>query len=36
MARKNLNIEPDEDFQLINMDETPCYLDMLLEIPLIL
>ena len=28
MARKNLNIEPDEDFQLINMDETPCYLDM--------
>ena len=28
LAPKNLNIEPDEDFRVINMDETPCYLDM--------
>lgn len=28
MAQKNLNIGPNEDFLLINMDETSCYLDM--------
>lgn len=26
--RKQLNILPDEDFKIVNMDETPCFLEM--------
>ena len=29
--RKNLNIDYNDDFRIINMDETPCYLDMSFE-----
>ena len=28
LKRKEINIAPDEDFKVINMDETPCYLEM--------